>query len=242
MKNLVLNEKTQRVSIFDNRFYVGGDGQFFPGVTTVLDAYPKGAFYSKWLKELGTSADQVIQKALELGSEVHNAIDDLTKGRELTYIDTLGNNYYSYEGWVMIEKFVQFAKYIKIISSEQVIVSESRELGGTVDLICEIEGETWLIDYKTSKAIYKTNELQLAIYRKMLEESGIKIDRHGVLWLNAATRTDKGYTQGKGWQLKEFTDSYAHDLKLFEITHQLWLEENDKYNPKNIEFSNTLKL
>lgn len=242
MKNLVLNEKTQRVSIFDNRFYAGGDGQFFPGVTTVLDAYPKGAFYSKWLKELGTSADQVIQKALELGSEVHNAIDDLTKGRELTYIDKLGNNYYSYEAWCMIEKFVQFAKYINIISSEQVIVSKLRELGGTVDLICEIEGETWLIDYKTSKAIYKTNELQLAIYRKMLEESGIKIDRHGVLWLNAATRTDKGFTQGKGWQLKEFTDSYTHDLKLFEMTHKLWLEENDKYNPKNIEFSNTLKL
>ena len=242
MKHLVLNESTQRVTILDNRFYKTEEGLFYPGVTTVLDAYPKGGFYTKWLKELGTSADMVIQKAFDLGSEVHNAIDDLTKGRKLLFMDTLGNNLFSYEAWVMIGKFVQFAKYIKIISSEQIVVSNQRQLGGTVDLICEIEGETWLIDYKTSKAIYKTNQIQLACYRNMLEESGLKIDRHGVLWLNAATRTDKGFMQGKGWQLKEFTESYEQDLNLFDITHQLWLEENDNYNPNNIEFDNELSL
>ena len=169
MKHLVLNSETQRVSILDNRFYKTEEGNFYPGVTTVLDAYPKGGFYTKWLKELGTSADVVIQKAFDLGSEVHNAIDDLTKGKKLIYMDGLGNNLFSYEAWVMIGKFVQFAKYVKIVSSEQVIVSDHMKLGGTVDLICEIEGERWLIDYKTSKAIYKTNQLQLAAYRNMLD-------------------------------------------------------------------------
>ena len=48
--------------------------------------------------------------------------------------------------------------------------------------------------------------------------------------------------QGKGWQLKEFTDTFHKDLELFNMTHELWLEENDNYNPNNIEFDNELKL
>ena len=241
MRNLKLNTEEQRVTILDSRFYKHND-EYFPGVTTVLDAYPKGGYFVKWLKDMGSNADDVIDKALALGSEVHNAIDNLIKGHTLTYINENGNQTYSYEGWVMINKFIEFSKFVKIISSEQVLTSEKRQLGGTVDLICEIDGETWLVDYKTSKAIYKTNQIQLAIYRKMLEENGTKIDRHGVLWLNSATRTNKGFTQGKGWQLKEFTDSYEKDLRLFDITHELWLEENTKYNPNNLEFDNVIKL
>ena len=240
MKHLILNEQTQRVSILDNRFYKTETDEFYPGVTTVLDAYPKGGFYTQWLKEMGNAADTVIQKAFDLGSEVHNAIDSLTKGKELKFMDANGNSLFTYEAWLMINKFYQFSKHIKIISSEQVVLDHQYKLGGTVDLICEIDGERWLIDYKTSKAIYKTNQIQLAAYRSMLADD--KITKHGVLWLNAATRTEKSFTQGKGWQLISFSDSYEHDLELFRMTHRLWLEENDKYNPNNVEFDNVLKL
>jgi len=242
MKNLHLDKKTQRVTIQDTRFYKHKD-DFYPGVTTVLGAYPKGAFLNQWYKEVGTNADIIIQKAFKLGSAVHNAIEDFQNGIELRFMDEYGNKNFTYEAWKMIVKYTEFHKFIDSVDGiEMILTSEKYKLGGTLDLLCKIDGETWLLDHKTSKSIWKTNQLQLAIYRKMLEDLGIEIHRHGILWLNAHTRTEKGFMQGKGWQIKEFTDSYEKDLNLFHITHELWNEENQKFNPNNIEFDNVLKL
>src|SRR5690606_35838335 len=128
------------------------------------------------------------------------------------------------------------------LSAETQLFSESLRLGGTTDLVLRINGETWMIDFKTSNGIYKTNELQLAIYKEMWDEKNTpKIDRYGVLWLNSQTRTEKEF-QGVGWQLKEFTSLHAHNVKLFHHTRALWDEENPNYKPRNLSYPNSFKL
>ena len=112
-----------------------------------------------------------------------------------------------------------------------------------MDLVCTINGERWLIDYKTSNALHDTYRMQLAMYKQMYENmSGQKIDRYGVLWLNSKTRTSKPPFQGKGWQLKEYTQDFQKDFDLFNHTRVIWDSINPDYKPKNLSFPNSFKL
>jgi len=240
-----LDEKTQQANVLDERFYTQDNKIFYPSVTTVLNAYPKGAFFEQWLRDTGNNSKTILREAGEQGTKVHNAIDDFLKGSPVTWIDDNGNAFFTLKEWQMINRFMKFFSVVDNTGflSESIVFDNKLKLGGTMDLVCKINGETWLIDYKTSNAIHKTYRMQLAMYKQMFEnQSKMKIDRYGVLWLNAATRTDKPPMQGKGWQIKEFTKFFEDDFKLFGHTRAIWDEENPDYKPKNLAFPNKFKL
>lgn len=233
-----------RVDVLDERFYKVGD-EYFPSVTTVLQVYPKGYWYDAWLKDVGRNADTIRNEAAEKGSNVHNAIERILLGGEERWIVD-GKQMYTLIEWQMICRFMEFhSKYLnqgEQVAAETQLFSKSMKLGGTCDLVTKINGETWLIDFKTSNGLHKTNEMQLAVYKKMWDEkNNPKIDRYGVLWLSAATRTEKEF-QGKGWQLKEFTSKHDHNIRLYNHTRALWDEENPNYKPKNLTYPNSFKL
>lgn len=233
-----------KIQVLDERFYTLDKETYYPSVTTVLNAYPKGYAFNEWLKANGTDADQILREAGEQGSNVHNAIESFLNGNELIWITEDGHELYTLKEWQMICKFMEFFENVdKVNQIEMQVFSKTHRIGGTLDFVCEINGEVWLIDFKTSNGIYKTYELQLAIYKEVYEEMmNTKIDRYGVLWLNASTRTYKPPMQGKGWQIKEFTDNHEHNLSLYHHTRALWDEENPNYKPKNLEYPNIFKL
>lgn len=238
------HEKLNRVDVLDERFYQVGE-DYYPSVTTVLNVYPKGQWFTQWLKDVGHNADLIRNEAADQGSNVHNAIEDVLNGKKVTWI-TEGKQLYSLNEWKMICRFMEFhSRYIATgeqLATETQLFSHSLKLGGTADLVCSINGETWLIDFKTSNSLQKTMELQLACYKQMWDEVNLpKIDRYGVLWLNAKTRTEREF-QGKGWQLKEFTDGFEHSMRLYNHTRALWDEENPNYRPRNLSYPNSFKL
>ena len=88
MKHAFHNEETGTVEILDNRFYWNEKTQeYYPSVTTILDAYPKGFGYTNWLKQVGYNADIIVRKAGEEGSLVHNLIETYLAGQELTWYE-----------------------------------------------------------------------------------------------------------------------------------------------------------
>lgn len=266
------NPDNKQINFLDERFYTADGINFYPSVTTVLGVYPKGYGFNKWLKENGENADDILEKAGEEGSKVHDAIDQMIKGHEVrwthTFVDTLqiqtvesgarfiddcANGlqskyykeiqYYNADEWRMILKFVEFCEKWEpvFIANEFNIISDTMRIGGTLDIVCDIAGERWLIDVKTSNYIHKTHELQLAVYAKMFNEKNpdMKIDRVGIMWLKAQTRGEdkKGKViQGAGWQLKEFDRHYEDSYKLFRHIRAIWDEENPDYRPKNMIF------
>ena len=248
---IIHNEIDKQINFLDERFYQSENSdEFYPSVTTVLDVYPKGAGFIQWLKDLGNNADDVVKRAAESGSKVHNAIDQYLQGNTIEW-QTKSNINYTLEEWLMILKFVEFfgTHKPKVIANELQLVSDKLKLGGTIDLVCMIGDKTWLIDYKTSNAIHTSYELQMAAYAVMWNEAypNQKIDKTGVMWLKANTRgEDKTLKkiQGKGWQLKEFERNYLKAYKLFEHTRAIWDEENPTYTPKNKIYPSevTLKL
>lgn len=240
-----LDVETQQVNVLDERFYTQDNKTFYPSVTTVLNAYPKGSFFEQWLRDTGNNSKTILREAGEQGTNVHNAIDNFLKGMPITLITDAGQEQFTLNEWKMINRFMKFFECIDTDSflSESIVFDKKLRLGGTMDLVCTIDGERWLIDYKTSNAIHKTYKMQLAMYKQMYENmTGETIDRYGVLWLKAKTRTDKPPLQGKGWQLKEFTKDFDHDFKLFNHTRVIWDEENPNYAPKNLQFPNSFKL
>lgn len=244
------DKESNQINVLDERFYLSHKlkDTYYPSVTTVLNAFPKGHGYIEWLKQVGFNAETIVQKAGEQGSKIHDAIDQFLKGSELRWADDEGNHYYTLEEWGMICKFMDFwnTHEPELIQGELECVSDELQLGGTIDLICKIEGELWLIDFKSSNYIYKSHYLQISAYAEMWNEKfPEKIQRTGILHLKGLTKgADKTgkKIQGKGWQLKEEGRSQEELFKIFRATHYLWKEENPNYRPKNLEYPDRFKL
>lgn len=270
--------KNKRITCLDERYYSKDMENFYPSVTTVLQVYPKGFGYEKWLKENGEDADSILKEAGEQGSKVHDGIDQIIKGEQVMWTHQLVDTYqlrtvesheqfimdkedgnigkylkeiqiYSLLEWQMLLRFAEFVEQVKpeFEANELNMIVDELKLGGTLDIVCMINGERWLIDTKTSNYIHKSHEIQLSAYKKMWDvlNPSMPIDRVGILWLKAQTRgvDSKGKSiQGQGWQLKPIGMEADHGWKLFEHTRAIWDSENPNYKPKNLIYPDRIKL
>jgi hypothetical protein len=235
----------KQLTFLDSRFYSTEDGGFVPSVTTVLEAYPKGAAYYNWLKEHGKDADEIRDEAGRRGSVVHKLTEDYDQGKEVKLINPNGSIDYKLNEWAMFERYVDFRSRFEftIDAIELNIISKELGYAGTIDRIIDLCGQKILVDIKTSNAIYSSYWLQLAAYRNLLKSQGLNIDKVAILWLNAKTRTEgkKDAIQGNGWQLIYKEDSVI-DLGLFNATYRLWHAENGGSKPKQLTYQISHKL
>jgi hypothetical protein len=242
------NPDYYRVDFLDERFYTN-NVKFLPSVTTILEVFPKGYGFTEWLKQVGYNADEIVRKAAEQGSKIHNAIDDFLKGYEITWQDSLsGKINFTAEEWKMLMRFVEFYTSYEpvVIASEATFISEKLGFAGTLDMVCEINGQLWLIDYKSSNAIHDTHELQISAYAMLWNEvNERKIDHTGILHLKALTRGADKYgkkIQGEGWQLKTFAQNYQDTFKIFLHTQAIWQYNNPDPKPKNLVYPDRFSI
>lgn len=246
-KRLDFNPDLQQINFLDRRVYKRGEGVYYPSVTTILQYMPKNKFFESWLKDVGHNADLIMRKAGKEGTQVHEACEKLVKGEEVTWMDNYGNAKYSQIVWEMILKFYDFWTTYKpkLISTEYFVWSDEHKYAGTADLVVELDGEVWLLDLKTSNSLHKSYDLQLASYAKALKEcKGITIERTGILWLKANTRSaskKEGVYQGSGWQIK-VVDEIDRNFELFKMIYQLYSLENPTTEPVYNSYPTTLKL
>lgn len=241
--------KGKQINFLDERYYTMDNEHFYPSVTHILDVYPKGFGFMQWLKDMGNNAEDVVRRAADKGSKLHNVIDMYLKGEEITWANTEGKAMYDLDEWLMVSKFVEFWTTFKpeVIASEESMLSETLGFGGTIDIVCKIDKKIWLIDTKTGNAIHKSHELQVAAYAMMWNEAhpSLKIDETAIMHLKAMTRgadkSGKG-VQGKGWQLKTFERPYTQAFEVFKHVHALWKEENPNPKPKNLVYPDSFKL
>lgn len=241
-RNYKIDTTGKQITFLDSRFYYSPAGNFLPSVTTILEAYPKGAQYYEWLKKNGQDSDEIRDEAGRRGSVVHELTEMYDAGTEISLLDNNGNVGYKLSEWNMLSRYAEFCNNhpFNIIHSEQNIVSDQLGYAGTIDRIIDVAGETWLVDIKTSNAIYQSYWLQVAAYKNMVEvELDMKIDKVGILWLNAKTRTTKEF-QGPGWQLV-LKDNTDEDLRAFKATNHLWAIENGSMKPKHLSYALSIK-
>jgi len=246
---LEISADAKQITLPDSRYY-RRNGKYYPSITYVLSCYPKGKHFQDWLKKVGFSADWIVKKAAEEGTQVHEMIEDYLNGKELNFLQ-YGNPMYNPLVWQMFLKFVDFWEEYNptLIEAEVHLFSDEIKVAGTCDLVCEIEvdgkTEMWIIDFKTSNNLQITHDLQGAIYAKCYEECyGKKVDRVGVLWLKSKSRgKDKEgkRLKGKGWEMHESKRTQDQNIDIFNTVKKLFDLEFPKHSPIFTEFKTTAK-
>ena len=241
---LEISDDAQQITLPDSRYY-RRNGKYYPSVTYVLGYYPKGKFFENWLKQVGFSADYIVKKAAEEGTQVHELSEAYLNGEELRFLDDKGRPQYNPDVWQMFLRFVEFWETFKptLIETEVHLFSDKLKVAGTCDLIVEINGKLWLLDLKTSNQLQTTYELQTAVYGQCYEECfGKKIDHYGILWLKSSKRgSKKDKMQGKGWEIVESTRTFEENIDIFKTVKRLFDLENPTHSPIFTEFRTVAK-
>jgi hypothetical protein len=108
---------------------------------------------------------------------------------------------------------------VKFIDSERAIYSKSLFLGGIVDILCEIEGEMWICDVKTSSSIYPESMFQCAGYDIMLSAMGLDKPVKGYIILNLKKTGE--FEEKRSISNEENKEAFMACLKLYRTMEKL---------------------
>lgn len=116
------------------------------------------------------------------GTDIHALAEELVHGRDVDVPEALVDVVDGYVRWLD-------AWQPEVIWTERPVANRQWWYAGKPDVICKIAGETWLLDWKSSKAIYGDNALQVACYGNAefsladdgTEEDMPAIDRYGIV-------------------------------------------------------------
>ncbi len=165
------------------------DGAEYPSVTTILSELSKPAL-TQWAANCAADyirdhIDDILQpdgphaidgmlngaryaykdasaKALEVGTLVHRAIERHIKyGEDIQgqLPDEAANGFLAFLDW-------EQKNSVEWLRSEVTVCNPRCGYAGTADAIARINGSLYILDFKTSKAIYDEYRYQLAAYRE----------------------------------------------------------------------------
>lgn len=219
------------------------DGYVFnPSVTYMIQcAYPQGNFLAQWRGDVGNKrADEILEETGNDGSFVHECIEGILNGEEIKseIIDKKFNPKRSLKVKRCLKSFIDWHEEYQptTIETESIIwvdpinlhvkaghkvdfeecgrCQEYSGFAGTLDYLCEIGGETYLIDFKTSKAIYPGHKVQIAAYGLAHQ-----VDHIGLLHLGNATKKRYSFNILKDEDRYKFTEEFLQTNRLFKTLY-----------------------
>lgn len=173
-------------------YYLPGEERPFITVTKVLSILAKpqlifwacGLVYDEFVanpsldrKEALSLPSRTSKTAMARGTTIHDVVEAYKNNApRITTIPAFQGYVDAFYKWVDDNNVV-------LLDQERTIYSHKHWYAGTFDMKVKLNSseDIWLIDLKTSKAIYPEYELQLSAYKQAAEEMGEKIDRIGVL-------------------------------------------------------------
>ncbi len=264
MQKLIKNVDEKRgicqVTIADERFYFkqSKDPQngnpimlAVPSVTWIAGHYPKGIGFYKWLADRGWDEAEAIKAAAgDKGSKVHEAISAILAGQEVR-IDskflnrTIGQlEELTFEEVECIKAFIDWKATLESfepIAWDIVVFSEQHGYAGTIDLIARVNGELYIIDFKTSQNVWPEYEMQVSAYRMAVENgenaihernpNGTEGKQLNVVGLKTAI-LQIGYRRNKClYKWTEIEDAFP----LFLHAKAIWQHESGSQHPRKVD-------
>lgn len=205
--------------VFKHEDYFNSEGIKIPSVTTILKILNKPQLiqWANFLGKLKKNVEDVTYKAATIGTITHYILERYGKNK----ITNLSFLYNEYDDAIIksvnktLKGFIKWNKEYKPKFLMCEIKLNNENFGGTIDNVCEINGEKYIIDYKTSKTVYPSMFLQLAAYNKLLrEEKNIKIDKVAILILNKNKIEYKFYKMNVEYLEKFYEPVF---IKLYEL-------------------------
>lgn len=167
------------------------NGVEYPSVTTILGILGKGDALNYWaagctvdyivknlevlesgdihriedvLKKAKSAFKTVGTEAMAIGTEVHKAIEAWVKKKE----DYRGHNLNVQNALLGFHDW-EHKNNVEWLHNEITVIDEVNCYAGTADAVAMINGIKYLVDFKTSKAIYDEYRFQLAAYKYALQ-------------------------------------------------------------------------
>ncbi len=137
-----------RKNVNEVRMYECGDNAY-PSVTSIISFVSREKFAS-WRAKVGNEeANKVTKQATSRGTDLHLCLEKYLQNEDVKLLDEYQRP--------LIQYMFNFAKPFidsrlnNIYQQETPMYSDKLCLAGTVDLICEVDGELAIVDFKTSK-------------------------------------------------------------------------------------------
>ena len=131
------------------RYYKVDSAVAYPSVTSVI-SFIKAEKFVEWRKKVGEEeANKITKRATNRGTRLHKLFEDYLQNKDVKELDEWDN--------LLVRSMFKGAqphidKRINNIYQQETNMYSSRLcLAGTVDLICEFDGELAIVDFKTSK-------------------------------------------------------------------------------------------
>lgn len=225
--------------------------EFVPSVTWICDHYPKGVQFYKWLASKGWDEAEAIKTAAgDKGSRVHKAIQDLIEGREIK-IDAKYKSYtedkeveLTFEEYEAVLSFARWHKEVNPVFLAWEFPVWGDGYAGTVDLLCCIDGQNYLVDFKTSAYIWPSHELQVSAYKHALGLGDAKTEDAKETPTDATKELklailQVGYRMNKKrFKFTEIDDQYPE----FMAAKLIWAKEQKGVEPRQRDYPMSVKL
>ncbi len=170
----LFGDKLERIDSPNGRRYLLEEkGLIFPSVTTVLSLVSKPGI-DKWRKRVGeVAADKKCLHSSTRGTRLHTTFEGHINNIDVSSLD-------EYKIPLIKLMFAGAKSQLNsridnVYQQETQMFSERLGLAGTVDLICEFDGELAVVDFKTSEKVKPEKYLenyfaQLSAYWAMFSE------------------------------------------------------------------------
>lgn len=111
-------------------------------------------------RKISGASRRYSRERMDVGSEVHEAIEAFVLGKPRPTITDP-------EIGAHMDRFGEFLRDFQPVfeASELTVFNRTESYAGTLDAIIHLDGDRWLLDIKTGKAVYPEVALQLAMYR-----------------------------------------------------------------------------
>ena len=227
----------------NGRWYEVTEGTFVPSVTTIIRG---GSPFPSWLINYTVNkcvtnnisysefCSEFISEELRVGSLVHKSIEDILTGEKVIVEDDkdVQKSLISFMMWYNQAKPKILHLEIPLFSTEVKNGGLKYPFAGTCDLIAEIDGEKWIIDFKTSKVVDVNMGIQLNAYR-MLWNSMFPDDKINKLAIVHCKKNYQGVTPRANTKLFH---EFPVDEKTFFYVYNLYALHNESakgfLNPK----------
>jgi hypothetical protein len=209
------NYKIELAKTLSQHYYSVHEGKkflgYFPSATTILLAFPTSPQLTAWIAQHGMEeATNIRDEAGISGTKIHSACDMLEEGQ------TLFEANYTIKEWVKIKSFVDWYHEYKptMVAGEIPVFSKKGKYAGRVDRIYKINGDTIVLDFKSSSALHPQFPLQFSAYANAIEENSDEIiDMTAVLLLGASNKNGYRYETYPEWK---------EHYKVFKNVRETW--------------------
>ena len=206
-----------------HQIYKNSKGEKLPSVTTVLSVIskPQLFYWGVKLAKEGICPIEYTKETAKIGSLVHAIAeyytsktpiewDKYTK-EEIKKACTISKRFF---------EFVSIQDEFEPILSEGAFSSDKFGYGGTLDLLCRLNGKLSLVDFKSCNEIRDTAIAQVSAYKRLAEEQGYKIEQVIILRF--------GREESEGYEYREISKKeLKYGLKMFDCALKLYKSKKE---------------